>query len=107
MTDKIKELNETNFSKEIEKDVVLVDFFAEWCGPCKRMSSVIDEVAEQMNDVSFGKVDIDKEVKLASDYQITSIPTLVLFKKGMEIDRILGLRDVNALKHFIEKAFND
>jgi len=105
---KVQELNEKNFEEKIEKGVVFIDFFAKWCGPCKMMASVVDEVADTMGDrVFFGKVDIDKEAKLAADYQVTSIPTLVLFKNGREVDRIVGLRDAAALKHFIEKALNE
>ncbi len=105
MAKNIKKLDESNFSKEIEKGVTLVDFFAEWCGPCRMISPVIEEIANSLKDkASFGKVDIDKQVKLASEYQVTSIPTLVLFKDGKEIDRIVGLRDEKALKEFVEKA---
>jgi len=105
MAKNVMELNESNFAKEIEKGVILIDFFAQWCGPCRMLAPVIEEVAEEMSDkASFGKVDIDKEVKLATDYQVSSIPTLILFKDGKEVDRIVGLRDANALTKFIQKA---
>ncbi|NGX28580.1 MAG: Thioredoxin [Candidatus Anoxychlamydiales bacterium] len=105
MSNNIKELNESNFSKEIEKGIVLVDFFAQWCGPCKMLAPILEELSEEMKDqASFGKIDIDKQVKLASTYQVTSIPTLVLFKDGKEVDRIVGLKDAKALKEFIKKA---
>jgi thioredoxin 1 len=101
----IIELNESNFAKEVENKIILVDFFAEWCGPCRMLSPVIEEVASEMEDKSFvGKVDIDKEINLASKYQVTSVPTLILFKNGKEIDRMVGLKDAKALKKFIEKA---
>ncbi|HEU64468.1 MAG: Thioredoxin [Candidatus Anoxychlamydiales bacterium] len=105
MAKNIKMLDESNFSKEIESGVTLIDFFAEWCGPCRMLAPVVEEVAETLKDkASFGKVDIDKQVKLATEYQVTSIPTLVLFKNGKEVDRIVGLRDEKALKEFVEKA---
>lgn len=105
MSNNIKELNESNFSKETEKGVILVDFFAQWCGPCKILAPILEELSEEMKDhASFGKIDIDKQVKLASTYQVTSIPTLVLFKDGKEVDRIVGLKDAKALKEFIKKA---
>ncbi len=105
MAKNIKMLDESNFSKEIESGVTLIDFFAEWCGPCRMLAPVVEEVAESLKDkASFGKVDIDKQVKLATEYQVTSIPTLVLFKNGKEVDRIVGLRDEKALKEFVEKA---
>jgi len=105
MAKNIKMLDESNFSKEIESGVTLIDFFAEWCGPCRMLAPVVEDVADSLKDkASFGKVDIDKQVKLATEYQVTSIPTLVLFKDGKEIDRIVGLRDEKALKKFVEKA---
>lgn len=105
MSKNIKMLEESNFSKQIEKGVTLVDFFAEWCGPCRMLAPIIEEVAESLKDkAKFAKVDIDKQVKLATDYQVSSIPTLVLFKNGKEFDRIVGLRDEKALKEFVEKA---
>ncbi len=105
MAKNIKMLDESNFSKEIESGVTLIDFFAEWCGPCRMLAPVVEEVADSLKDkASFGKVDIDKQVKLATEYQVTSIPTLVLFKDGKEVDRIVGLRDEKALKEFVEKA---
>jgi len=105
MSKNIKTLDESSFSKVIEKGVALIDFFAEWCGPCRMLAPVVEDVADALKDkASFGKVDIDKQVKLATKYQVTSIPTLVLFKDGKEIDRIVGLRDEKALKEFVEKA---
>ncbi|NGX62976.1 MAG: Thioredoxin [Candidatus Anoxychlamydiales bacterium] len=105
MAKNIKELNDSNFAKEIEKGVALIDFFAQWCGPCRMLAPVLEEVSDEMKDkATFGKVDIDKQVKLATQYQVTSIPTLILFKDGKEVDRIVGLKDAKALKEFIEKA---
>lgn len=105
MSKNIKILDESNFSKEIEKGVTLVDFFAEWCGPCRMLAPVVEEVAQNLKGKAFfAKVDIDKQVKLAIQYQVTSIPTLILFKDGEEIDRIVGLRDEKALTEFVEKA---
>lgn len=101
----IKQLNEGNFSKEIEKGITLVDFFAEWCGPCKMLGPILEEVSDEMKDeANFGKIDIEKEVKLATQFQVTSVPTIVLFKDGQEVDRIVGLKDAKALKEFIKKA---
>jgi len=105
MAKNIKELDGSNFVKEIEKGVALIDFFAQWCGPCRMLAPVLEEVSDEMKDkATFGKVDIDKEVKLATQYQVTSIPTLILFKNGKEVDRIVGLKDAKALKEFVEKA---
>ena len=99
------DLNEDNFENEIKQGATLVDFFAQWCGPCRMLAPIIDEVAADMEGkAKIGKVDIDKEIKVATDYQVTSVPTLILFKDGKEVDRIIGLRDVEAIKEFIQKA---
>jgi thioredoxin 1 len=99
------ELNESNFENEIKTGATLVDFFAQWCGPCRMLAPIIDEVAVEMQGkAKIGKVDIDKEIKIATDHQVTSVPTMILFKDGKEVDRIVGLRDAEAIKEFINKA---
>lgn len=99
------ELNEENFENEIKTGATLVDFFAQWCGPCRMLAPIIDEVAGDMEGkAKIGKVDIDKEIKVATDHQVTSVPTMILFKDGKEVDRIVGLRDAEAIKEFINKA---
>ena len=101
----IKNLNDDNFKKEIEEGVVLVDFFAIWCGPCRMLSPIIEEVAKHFEGkIVVGKVDIDSEQKTAAEFQVTSVPTLVLFKDGKEINRLIGLRDAEAIKEFINTA---
>jgi thioredoxin 1 len=107
MSNNVNEINESNFVKKISKGVVLVDFFAEWCGPCRMLSPIIDEIAEEMQGkVMFYKVDIDKETHLASDHQVASIPTLLIFKNGKEVHRIVGLRDADAIKKLLDEAIN-
>jgi len=104
---KVIEANQNNFSKIISKGVVLVDFFAQWCGPCRMVTPIIEEIADEMDGkATFVKIDIDKETILASDYKVTSIPTLILFKNGKEVNRIVGLRDADAIKKFVEEAIN-
>jgi len=69
------------------------------------LGPILEEVSDEMKDeANFGKIDIDKEVEIASKYQVTSIPTLILFKDGKEVDRIIGLKDAKALKEFIRKV---
>jgi len=107
MSENVIELNQSNFLSTIKKGVALIDFFAEWCGPCRMLSPIIEEIASSMKGKAiFAKIDIDKESHLASDYEVSSIPTLILFKDGKEINRIVGLRDGEAIKKFVEDALN-
>ena len=90
---KIIEVNKDNFNSEVlESDKkVLVDFNADWCGPCRMLRPIIDEVAESTDDVKFVSINIDNEEELAAKYNIFSIPCLILFDKGQEIKRSVGL----------------
>lgn len=71
-----------NFDKEIESGVVVVDFFATWCGPCKMLAPVMEEVEKEMIDVKFLKIDVDQEENLARRFGVMSIPTIIVFKDG-------------------------
>ena len=88
-----------------QKDkVVLLDFFATWCGPCRMIAPVIEELSDEMADVSFAKIDVDELPELAQQYGIVSIPTLVLLKDGKEIDRAVGARPKDAIAAMIASA---
>lgn len=101
----LKYLNDENFQNEIAKGVTLVDFYADWCGPCRMIAPVIEELASEMNGkASIAKVDIENSQQTASNFHVTSIPTLILFKDGQEVKRIVGLKDKEALKSLIESA---
>lgn len=101
----IKLLEEATFQKEIKDGVVLVDFYADWCGPCRMMTPVLEKVAKDVKGKAvIGKLDIDKAQKIASEFQVTSIPTLILYRNGKEVGRLVGLRDANAVKDFIDKT---
>lgn len=103
--DDIKLLVEDTFAKEIQHGVILVDFYADWCGPCRMMTPVLEKVAKDMKGkATIGKLDIDKAQKIASQFQVTSIPTLILYKEGKEVGRLVGLRDAATVKNFIEGA---
>lgn len=97
-------INEANFKEEvINSDVpVLVDFWAAWCGPCKMLAPVIEQVAEEMSgSVKICKVNVDDCPGLASEYRIVSIPTLVVFENGSEKKRSVGLVSKSELKKMI------
>ena len=89
-------LNEKNFEEEVLKSEkpVLVDFWASWCGPCRMMSPVIDEIAEEMGEtVKVYKINIDEEKNLAVKYNVMSIPTFIVLKNGKEVGRTIGVQD--------------
>lgn len=86
-------LNKNNF-EEIKKNerLVLIDFYANWCGPCKMLSPIIDQIADEREDVVVAKVDVDKEVELAEKFGVFSIPTLVILKEGEVVHQSAGAR---------------
>lgn len=104
-TEQIKKLNDDNFSDTIQSGLVLVDFFAEWCAPCKMLAPILSELAEKMSGkVTIGKLDIDAAQATTTKYQVTSVPTLILFKDGQEAQRVVGVKDLDTLVQMIETA---
>ena len=98
------EITADNYQEEIfESDLpVLADFAAEWCGPCKRLAPIVEELANEMTDkVKVVHVDIDVNQDLAADYNVLSVPTLILFKNGEEVERNVGLASKANLIDFI------
>ena len=98
-------LNEKNFEEEVLKSdkIVLIDFWASWCGPCRMMSPVVDEIAEEMNNtVKVCKVNIDEEQNLAVKYNVMSIPTFVALKDVKEIGRSIGVQDKEEIKNMLK-----
>ncbi len=98
-----------NFDKVVlqSKIPVLVDFWAPWCGPCRMVAPLIEELAEEYEGrISFGKVDVDQDSKIASKYGIMSIPTLLIFKKGEPISHIVGFRPKEELKRSLDTALD-
>lgn len=102
----VKTITEENFEEEVlnSNKPVLLDFYADWCGPCKMMSPVIDEIAEEIGDIAkVGKVNSDDNMDLAEKYEIMSIPTIMIIKNGQEVKRFLGVTP----KEEIIKSINE
>ena len=99
----VVECNKKDFDKEVlkSKKKVLVDFNAPWCGPCKLMGPIVEELSEEMKDVKFVSIDTDEEEELSQEFVVMSIPCFILFENGEEVDRIFGSMPKNKLKEFI------
>ena len=93
----VQKLNQNNFQNAIANGTSLVDFYADWCGPCRMVSPIVDEIAEERPDVTVGKVNVDDENTLAMKYGVMSIPTLIVFNNGKEKARIVGARPKDAI----------
>ncbi len=92
-----------NFNEQIKEGVVLVDFFATWCGPCKMQSPVLEELKEDRSDVKVVKIDVDQETEIARLYGVMSIPTLILFKDGKEVAKNVGFMPKELLVQWINE----
>lgn len=101
----IKELSDSNFQAQVKTGVTLVDFWASWCMPCKMMAPVLNETAEALGSTAkIGKLDVDSNRASSAKYGVRSIPTLILFKNGKEINRFVGVKTKDFLLKEISKA---
>ncbi len=101
--DKIPHLNDKNFQQEISQGVILVDFWASWCMPCKLLGPILNETAgEIVGNARIGKLNVEESQATASKFGVRSIPTMILFKNGKEIERFVGIKQ----KDFLLKQLN-
>lgn len=102
----VKEINDSIFESEVLKSdkPVVVDFWATWCGPCKMLGPIIEEVSEELGDkVNFVKVNVDENPSSANEFKIASIPTVMVFKNGTPVDTLVGFRPKQSLVGEIQK----
>ncbi|MEK7523202.1 MAG: thioredoxin [Patescibacteria group bacterium] len=102
----VAHLDKNNFETEVlkNKGVVLVDFYATWCGPCKMTGPIIEQLAEEVKTVKFVKVDVDQNQELSTQYQVFSIPTFLLFKNGQVVSQFVGAQSKEGFLAEINKA---
>ena len=100
----MKIITASEFNDTIKEGLVLVDFFAEWCGPCKMLGPVLEKVDEEYADVNFVKVNVDDNMELAEKYGIMSIPAVYLFRNGEVLNKMIGFSDATGVRRFIDDS---
>ena len=98
-------LTKKDFKKAIAKGEWVVDFWAEWCGPCKIMAPQFDKAEKKLTKINFGKVDVDDQFELASEYDVMSIPTTIFFKNGEQVDRYTGAMTLDMIERRVKDNF--
>lgn len=102
----VAQINKDNFEKEVlaHNGVTVVDFFANWCGPCRKLSPILEEVeADLTSKAKFVKIDTDENIEMAKKYQVSGLPTLMIFKNGEAVERLVGLMPKSSIITNIEK----
>ena len=98
----VKDITDQTFKELSSNGKFVVDCFAEWCGPCKMLSPIIDELAEELTDVNFYKLNVDESVEVVRKYNIMSIPTILIFNDGELINQTVGLKSKEELKELLK-----
>jgi thioredoxin 1 len=107
MAENILPIDENNFQKDVldSKKPVLVDFWAPWCGPCRAVGPIVEELAKEYSDKAvFAKVNVDESPLVASKYGVMSIPTIILFKDGKPLEQIVGFKPKNEFKKMLDSS---
>ena len=102
----VLEINSENFNSEVlsQEGVVVVDFFANWCGPCRKLAPILEEVeAELSSKAKFAKINTDENIEMAKQYQVSGLPTLMVFKNGEAVERLVGLMPKSSIITNVEK----
>ncbi len=101
----VVQINTDNFNNEVlaHQGVVVVDFFADWCGPCRKMGPILEEVESELSAVKFAKINTDENLEAAKQYQVSGLPTLMVFKNGEAVERLVGLMPKSSIITNIEK----
>lgn len=101
---KVEILNTNNFDDEISEGIVLVDFWATWCRPCRIQGPIVEDLADEVGEgVTIAKLDVDKNRAVSSKYRVRSIPTIIIFKDGKPVERLVGVQQKSKLKSLIKK----
>lgn len=105
----VKEITVDSFNTEVinSDKLTVVDFYATWCGPCRKLSPILEEVETELNDrVNFAKIDTDDNIDAAKEYQVSGLPTLLVFKNGEVVERMVGLMPKSSIITNIENIYN-
>ena len=98
----VKELNSQNFDEAISNGKSLVDLYADWCGPCKMLAPIVEAASEQHDDVNFYRINIDNSMDIAKRFRVMSIPTLIVFENGEEVNKSVGLISAEELADLLK-----
>ena len=103
----MENITDANFAEKIKSGHVIVDFWAEWCGPCRIVGPILEELEKEMPNVTFTKLNIDQNQQTAQNLQVTAIPTIIFYKDGEIVDKVVGLLPKKQMLSRIQKSFED